>query len=204
MTKRYCLDEVLVCGLYRYVSAAYFCGKLKITDMEHSLNEQKMYEAIALCIYQGIGKGKKENIKLLKTELWPQIYKNLKNDDTLIDSLMRFIKGIIFENFDDVELIKILNEIVCLCRDGKQEIIVEADKLIKIYKKHPEEGKLLIKNVFQKSCYIGSSINEIEKIIKHLVTCDKDFANDLVAKLQRCNQVPFDEKVRLYQIVKKS
>lgn len=198
------LDEVLVCGLYRYVSAAYFCGKLKITDMEHSLNEQKMYEAIALCIYQGTGKGKKENIKLLKTELWPQIYKKLKKDDTLIDSLMRFIKGIIFENIDDVELIKILNEIVCLCRDGKQEIIVEADKLIKIYKKHPEEGKLLIKNVFQKSCYIGSSIYEIEKIIKHLVTCDEDFANDLVVQLQRCNQVPFDEKERLYQIVKKS
>lgn len=192
-------DNVSAQSFYLYVSSAYFNNQLELKDLVPLFKNKKFYDAVFLSIAQEHNKVEHYFIDKFFNELWPQIKQKISEDNDLIRYVLRSMRMPIYKSIDNVGFVKIAIELLELCVNGQEEIIIESNKLIDVYKNHKEEGKKYIELTLLKSKYTQFSSGAIEQIIKYFIKDDKQFAIHLVTTLKA--YIPFELSDKLICIL---
>lgn len=177
-------DEVSAQSFYLYVASAYFNNQLELEELVPLFKNKKFYDAVFLSIAQEHDKGEHYFIDKFFNELWPRLKQKIFEDNDLIRYVLRSMRMPIYKSIDNVGFVKIAIELLELCNNGQEEIIIESNKLIDVYKNHKEEGKQYIKLMLLKSKYTQFSNGAIEQIIRYFIKVDKQFAIYLVTALK--------------------
>lgn len=194
------IDKQLTATLYRFCSAAYFYGKLKLTDIQSALNNDTFCEAIFFFLNVKIAKNDSLIIKKFEVEIWPEIKTRIQKNIALRRTVYRLMQALLLDCADNTGLIDIIIEILSMCQNEKEGIYIEGRKIIEILKKHPTKAKELTKLILMQS-NINIYYGDIETILKYWAEEDKTFAEELLVKLHSNKIISLEYYEKLFNII---
>lgn len=194
------IDEAVKNSIYRYCAVAYFCEKIKLSDIVPALSEEDFYDALFLYLNSKVNKHNEIAIQKFVSELWPEIKKQIQINVKLQNRIFRLMTPLFSEKNIDVGLINIAIEILSVS-EVIEDFYIDGngEKVINVLKQHPNVGKDFVGLYFKKCKYISSIA--IENIIKYLAKTDVDFAERMIVVLHDNNKIAIDFYEKLHNII---
>ena len=194
------IDEAVKNSIYRYCAVAYFCEKIKLSDIVPALSEEDFYDALFLYLNSKVNKHNEIAIQKFVSELWTEIKKQIQINVKLQNRIFRLMTPLFSEKNIDVGLINIAIEILSVS-EVIEDFYIDGngEKVINVLKQHPNVGKDFVRLYFKKCKYISSIA--IENIIKYLAKTDVGFAEKMIVVLHDNNKIAIDFYEKLHNII---